>query len=160
MKDIIKWALAALSDSDFASDKETRIGVFRYIIYCCGISIVWRSKGMKSVALLTTVAEYMALSEVVKDLKFIVQFLQTMNIKVELPITVYVDNVGAIWLSNNRTTSSRTMHIDIRTSFVKEYQEDGKIIIKFVNQRTMKQTTSQRIQQMSFSKSPKEVSLG
>ena len=55
-----------------------------------------------------------------------------MNIEVELPITVYVDNVGAIWLSNNRTTSDRTKNIDIRTSFVKEYQEDGKIIIKFV----------------------------
>ena len=50
----------------------------------------------------------------------------------ELPITVHVDNVRAIWLSNNRTTSDRTKHIDIRTSFVKEYQEDGKIIIKFV----------------------------
>ena len=74
----------------------------------------------------------MALSEVVKELKFIVQLLQTMNIEVELPITVHVDNVGAIWLSKNRTTSDRTNHIDIRTSFVKEYQEDGKIIIKFV----------------------------
>ena len=36
-----------------------------------------------------------------------------------------MDNVGAISLSNNRTSSDRT-------SFVKEYQEDGKIIIKFV----------------------------
>ena len=67
-----------------------------------------------------------------KELKFIVQLLQTMNIEVELPITVHVDNVGAIWLSNNCTTSDRTKHIDIRTSLVKEYQEDGKIIIKFV----------------------------
>ena len=55
-----------------------------------------------------------------------------MNIEVELPITVHVDNVGVIWLSNNRTTSNRTQHIDIRTSFVKEYQDDRKIIIKFV----------------------------
>ena len=129
---MIKWALKALSDSDFASDKETRISVFGYIIYFCGIPIAWRSKGMKSVVLSTTEAEYMALSEVVKELKFIVQLLQTMNIEVELPITVHVDNVGAIWLSNNRTTSDRTKHIDIRTSFVKEYQEDGKIIIEFV----------------------------
>ena len=74
----------------------------------------------------------MALSEVVKELKFIVQLLQTMNIEEELPITVYVNNVGGIWLSNNRTSNDRTKHIDIRTSFVKEYQEDGKIIIKFV----------------------------
>ena len=131
-KDMMKWALKALSDSDFASDKETRISVFGYIIYFCGIPIAWRSKGMKSVVLSTTEAEYMALSEVVKELKFIVQLLQTMNIEVQLPITVYVDNVGAIWLSNNRTTSDRTKHIDIRTSFVKQYQEDGKIIIKFV----------------------------
>ena len=130
-KDMIKWALKALSDSGFASDKETRTSVFGYIIYFCGIPIAWRSKGMKSVVLSTTEAEYMALSEVVKELKFIVQLLQTMNIEVQLPITVHVDNVGAIWLSNNRTTSDRTKHIDIRTSFVKEYQEDGKIIIKF-----------------------------
>ena len=87
---------------------------------------------MKSVVLSTTEAEYMVLSEVVKELKFIVQLLQTMNIEVELPITAQLDNVGAIWLSNNRTTSDRTNHINIRTSFVKEYQEDGKIIIKFV----------------------------
>ena len=87
---------------------------------------------MKSVVLSTTEAEYMALSEVVKEQKFIVQLLQTMNIEVELPITVHVDNVGPIRLSNNRTTGDRTKHIDIRTSFVEEYQEDGKIIIKFV----------------------------
>ena len=131
-KDIKKWALKTLSHSDFASNKETRISVFGYMIYFCGIPIAWRSKGMKSVVLSTTEAEYMALSEVVKELKFIVQLLQTMNIEVELPITVYVDNVGAIWLSNNRATSDRTKHINIRTSFVKEYQEDGNIIIKFV----------------------------
>ena len=55
-----------------------------------------------------------------------------MNMEVQLPITVHVDNVGAIWLSNNRTTSDRTKHIDTRTSFVKEYQDDGKFIIKIV----------------------------
>ena len=46
--------------------------------------------------------------------------------------------MGAIWLPNNRTTSNRTKHIDIRTSFVKEYQEDGKIIIKFVKSKENK----------------------
>ena len=126
MKDIKKWAQKALSNSDFASDKERRISMFGYIIYFCGIPIAWRSKGIKSVVLSTTEARYMALSEVVKELKFIVQLLQTMNVEVELPITIHVDNVGVIWLSNNRTTSDRTKHIDIRTSFVKEYQEDGK----------------------------------
>ena len=34
-----KWVLKALSESDFASDKETRISIFGYIIYLCGIPI-------------------------------------------------------------------------------------------------------------------------
>ena len=79
---------------------------------------------MKSVVLSTKEAEYMSLSEVVKELKFIVQLLQTMNIEVDLPITVYVDNVGAIWLSNNRTTRDRTKHIDIRTRVWKSSQTE------------------------------------
>ena len=94
--------------------------------------LLGEAKGMKSVVLSNTEAEYMALSEVVKELKFIAQLLQTMNLTVELPITVHVDNLGAIWLSNNKNTGDRTKHIDIRTAFVKEYHEDGKIITKFV----------------------------
>ena len=62
IKSVRKWVLKALSDSGFASDKETRIIVYGYIIYFCGIPIAWRSKGMKSVELSTTKAEYMALS--------------------------------------------------------------------------------------------------
>ena len=56
IKSIRKWVLKALSDSDFASDKETRISIFGYVIYFCGIPIAWRSKGMKSVVLSTTEA--------------------------------------------------------------------------------------------------------
>ena len=55
---MMKWALKALSDSDFASDKETRIIVFGYIIYFCAIPIAWGSKEMKSVVLSTIEAEY------------------------------------------------------------------------------------------------------
>ena len=45
----------------------------------------------------TTEAEYVALSEVVASLKFIVMVLQSMEIQVALPITVYVENMGAIF---------------------------------------------------------------
>ena len=87
---------------------------------------------MIRVVLSTTEAEYIALSEVVKGIKLIIHLLKTMNVNVKMPITIYVDNVGAIWLSNNRTTSERTKHVHIMTAFVKEYQEEGIILIKFV----------------------------
>ena len=86
----------------------------------------------KAKVLSNTEAEHIPLSEVVKEIKFIIQLLKTMNVSIEMPIIVYVDNVGAIWLSNNRTTSEKTKHVHIRTAFMKEYQEEGKMLIKFV----------------------------
>ena len=40
-----------------------------------------------------------------------------------------VENAGAFLMSNNVTTTSGTRHVDIRTKFAKEFQEDGKIKI-------------------------------
>ena len=44
-KDIKKWALKVLRDTDFASDKETRISVFGYIIYFCESQLPGEAKG-------------------------------------------------------------------------------------------------------------------
>ena len=55
-----------------------------------------------------------------------------MKIKVELPVIVRVDNIGAISMGTNVTTTSRTKHVDIRTKYVREYQEDGVVMIIFV----------------------------
>ena len=51
------WQLEALSISDFANDKETRISVYGYIVFFCGVQIAWKSKSMKCVVLSTTEVE-------------------------------------------------------------------------------------------------------
>ena len=84
------WKLEALSDRDFANDKDTRYSVYGYIIYFCGITVVWKSKSMKSDVLSTTEAEYVAVSEVVKEIKILYQMIRSMEIKVPLPIKVQV----------------------------------------------------------------------
>ena len=43
---------------------------------------------MKSVVLSTTEAEYVAVSEVVKEIKFLDQLLRSMEIKVPVPIKI------------------------------------------------------------------------
>ena len=148
------------SDSDYASDKETRRSVYGYFVYFCGVPIAWRSKRMRSVVQSTAEAEYIALSEVVKELKFITQLLETMKIQVEIPITVYVDNDRAVWLSNKQTTSERTKHVHIRTEFVKEYQEEGKILIKFVKSEDYDADISTKNSKCYIPKTSKEVSMG
>ena len=51
---------------------------------------------MRSVVLSTTESEYVAISEGVKEIKFIYQLLESMDVKEPLPIKVRVDNIGAI----------------------------------------------------------------
>ena len=126
------WFLQGFCDSDFASDKEKRISVTGYVIYFMGVPIAWRSRAQKHVTLSTSEAEYVALSEVVKDIKFIIQLLESMDVKVNYPIIVRVDNVGAIYLANNKTTGDRTKHVDIRYHFVRDYIEEGIVKIIFV----------------------------
>ena len=97
-----------------------------------GIPITWQSHRQKGIVISTTKAEYVSLSEVVTTFMFIVMVLQSMEIEVALPITVYVDNIGATFLANNHTTSDCTKHMDISYHLVHEYVEDGMVKIKFI----------------------------
>ena len=87
---------------------------------------------MKSVVLSTTGAEYVGVSEVVKEIKFLYQLLMSMGIKVPLPIKIKVDNVGAIWLANNSGVSERTKHIDTRAHSIRPFVLDEVVSIEFV----------------------------
>jgi len=76
-----------------------------------------------------------ALSEAAKEIKFIVQVLLSIGIKVALPVIVHMDNVGAIFMAKNVSMSFRTKHVDVCYHFVREFIEDGFIKIVFVQTR-------------------------
>ena len=76
--------------------------------------------------------KYIAISEAVKEVMFVVQLLGSMKIVIKYPVTVRVDNVGAIFMASNITTMCCTMHVDIRYKYVNEYVEDGAVEIVFV----------------------------
>ncbi len=77
-------------------------------------------------------AEFYACSEAVKEIPFIVQILMFLGVTVELPIKVLIDNVGAIFMSENTTSSDRTRHMDTRYRFVEQLQDEGLIKVGFV----------------------------
>ena len=100
---------------------------------CSFVPIAWKSKSMKNVVLSTTEAEYVTVSEVVKEIKLLYQLLMSMGIQVPLPIKIKVDNMGAIWLANNSGVSERTKHIDIRVHFfVRSFVMHEIVTIDFV----------------------------
>ena len=52
--------------------------------------------------------------------------------KINYPIIVRCDNIGAIFLAHNTKTSHRTKHINMRYHFVHEYVKDNVLKIVFV----------------------------
>lgn len=132
IKEKLTWNLKGYCDSDFAGDSDTRKSVSGFVIYLCGAAIAWRSKGQKSVTLSSTEAEYVAVSEVATEILYVAGILKFLGIPIKYPITVNVDNIGAIYLTKNATTGSRTKHVDTRYHFVREYVEEGTIKVEFV----------------------------
>ena len=62
----------------------------------------------------------------------VVQILRFPGVAVKTPVEVKVDNVGAIYMSQNQASSTRTRHMDTRWFYVNDLQDDGLIIVKFV----------------------------
>jgi hypothetical protein len=60
----------AYVDSDFAGDKGNRRSITGYLVHLFGVPIAWKSKQQGGVTLSSSEAEYYAISEVAKELKF------------------------------------------------------------------------------------------
>ena len=94
-----------------------------FILYVLGAPVSWQSKLQKSVSLSSSDAEYVALSEAIKELVFIIQHLGGMKISVNYAVMVTVENVDAIFMASNITTACQTKHFDIRYN-INKYVED------------------------------------
>jgi hypothetical protein len=126
------WSMQAYCDSDYSGDRDTRKSVSGYLIYFMGCLVAWRSRSQKSVTLSSTEAEYVACSEAATEIVFIRNLLEFLGLKIEYPILLNIDNIGAIYMAENATSSKRTKHVDTRWHYVRNWIEDGIIKVIFV----------------------------
>jgi hypothetical protein len=129
-----KIYIEAYSDSEFAGDRETRASVYGFVIFVCGAHVSWKSRSNKSVTLSSTEAEYYGASETGKEEIFVKNILESIDElpRLQLTMTLIMDNTGADYLANNQTTGQRTKHIDIGVHHVRNLITDGIIKTKVV----------------------------
>lgn len=128
--------ITAYADADWASNNIDRRSYTGYV-FLLGKSIIsWESKKQRTVALSSTEAEYMALSDTCKEALFIRKFLFEM-LGVMAKITILNDSQSAIKLCKNFMFHSRTKHIDIRHHFIKEIVNDGIVEVKYMSTNNM-----------------------
>ncbi|OUC47837.1 integrase core domain protein, partial [Trichinella nativa] len=130
--------LIAFCDSDWAGDADSRRSTVGYIMTFCNGPITWSSRVQKTIALSThdrrrsVEAEYMALTEGVKEVKWIRQLLMDLGRNQVTPTLLFSDNQGAAFLTKNPQHHRRTKHIDIRYHFIRTEQEQGVVSVEYI----------------------------
>ena len=127
-----KWELRAFCDSDWAGDVDDRKSITGFSIFLNGCLISWKSRGQKTVTLSSSEAEYVAVSEVCTEILFIKTITDFLGLEIKLPITIFCDNIGAIYIAHNPKNNGRTKHINVKYHFIREYVVDGTVQINFV----------------------------
>ncbi|GKC55506.1 hypothetical protein Tco_1078251 [Tanacetum coccineum] len=93
---------------------------YTFLVHGCVVS--WKATLQYVVALSTTEAEYMALTEAVKEAIWLWGLLEEFGVELNT-VAVNCDNQGAIHLSRNHVFHERTKHINVRYHFIREVLE-------------------------------------
>jgi hypothetical protein len=120
------------SDSDWGSNADDRKSISGFVVCVNGNPISWSSRTQKSTALSSCEAEFMALSEAMREALWLRQLLIEVDIGFVQPITIRVDNQSAIKLAENPVQHQRSKHIDIRYMRIQEEIKNGNIQVIYV----------------------------
>jgi len=63
---------------------------------------------------------------------YIYRLLESLELKVELPMVLEMDNSGAVDIANSWSVGSRTCHVDVRNYFLHELKDKGLLVIRHI----------------------------
>ncbi|GJV69955.1 retrovirus-related pol polyprotein from transposon TNT 1-94 [Tanacetum coccineum] len=124
-------APTAYADADHADCQDTRRSTSGSAQFLGDKLVSWSSKKQKSTAILTTEAEYIAMSGCCAQILWMRSQLIDYGFAFN-KIPMYCDNRSAIALCCNNVQHSRSKHIDIRHHFIIEQVEKGVDELYFV----------------------------
>jgi hypothetical protein len=102
-----------------------------FFVKLAGGIICWQSHLQKTVTLSSTEAEYMALSDMSHQIKWIQSLLSEPGYQIKC-IPICTDNQGSIFIGCNPVQERRTKHIDIHYHYVHECIENKDVSVVFI----------------------------
>jgi len=101
-------------------------------VFMNGAPISFRSAMQKFVTLLVTEAEIVAGVMVAQDMLYVYHLLESLELHVELPMVLEMDNSGAVDLANSWSVSSKTRHVYVCNYFLRELKDQRLLVIKHI----------------------------
>lgn len=111
--------LTGYVDADWGNCPEDRRSYTGFVFILGGSPISWESRKQRTVALSSTEAEYMALTEAAKEAVYLRRLLSELGFDKLGHVSLFCDNNGAQKLAKNAIFHNRTKHIDIRYHFIR-----------------------------------------
>lgn len=137
-------------DASWADGADKRRSTTGWVCTVDGAAISWESRLQKTVAMSSTEAEYMAISDATKEALWIRKLMAEIAGTNALPIRIKSDNKGAIQIAKHPTSHSRTKHIELRHFFVRDHVEKGNVVFEYVP--TAQQAADILTKRLSFEK--------
>jgi hypothetical protein len=130
-----EWNKGHITDNTISARSRTG-----YLMMYAGCPIVWCSKLQTEIAHSATEAEYIALSQSLKEvtsMMYLLEELKSANFKLNVHIPkvhckVYEDNAGAIEMARLPKMRPRTKHLNAKYHHFREAVSQGKIEIVYV----------------------------
>jgi hypothetical protein len=123
--------LIGYSDSDMASDVDSRKSTTGVLFFLGNNPVSWQSQKQKVVALSTCEAEYIAATTGACQAIWLARLLGDLTGEKPRAATLRLDNKSAISLIKNPVFHERSKHIDLRFHFIRECVEKGQISVEF-----------------------------
>lgn len=127
------FEITGRSDSTYASCKDTMHSVSGWSAEINGAAYTRKSKTQRFVTLSVTEAECVAATCCVQDMLFGKRFLESIGLKVKLPMILYMDNKGGVDIFNNWSIAGNTRAISIRFAYIRELKEAGALEIRWID---------------------------
>ncbi|RVW92737.1 Copia protein [Vitis vinifera] len=127
------------SDSDFAGCVDSRKSTFGYIFILAGGAISWRSVKQTMTTTSTMEAEFISCFEATSHgvwLKSFISGLRVMD-SISRPLSIYCDNLAAVFMAKNNKSGSRSKHINIKYLAIRERVKEKKVVIEHISTELM-----------------------
>ncbi|KAE8735417.1 hypothetical protein F3Y22_tig00000340pilonHSYRG00351 [Hibiscus syriacus] len=124
--------LTGYVDADLARNIDIKRSTTGYVYTLGGTAMSWVSQLHKIVALSTTEAEYVAVTEASKEMVWLQSFLKELGKKQKNNV-LYCDSQSVIHLAKNPSFHSRTKHIQLRYHFIRSLMKDGTLKLEKIS---------------------------
>ncbi|WJZ84121.1 hypothetical protein VitviT2T_003742 [Vitis vinifera] len=122
-------------DTNFAGYVDSRKSTSGYIFILAGGAISWRSVKQTMTATSTMEAEFISCFEATSHgvwLKSFISGLRVMD-SISRSLSIYCDNLVAVFMAKNNKNGSRSKHIDITCLAIRERVKEKKVVIEHIN---------------------------